>query len=145
VVRSNEARQLHRRAATRWAKHDDLRAGVRNATDDVYELAFHERPALDFKTETNEERRRGIEVSDGDTDVIESPDLTHQTHPSLTGRLLFERGDQDPNRLPDPGVTWVVYAGRTFRYPRGDEKGRAAAVEYGRSVGVPETGLNWPE
>jgi hypothetical protein len=40
--------------------------------------------------------------------------------------------------------TFVVFAGRTFRYPRGDETGRAAAVEYGRSVGVPEAQLDWP-
>jgi hypothetical protein len=40
--------------------------------------------------------------------------------------------------------TWVVFAGRTFRYPRGDEAGRAAAVEHGRSVGVPEPQLDWP-
>ncbi|HEX8803872.1 MAG TPA: hypothetical protein VF743_06755 [Acidimicrobiales bacterium] len=41
--------------------------------------------------------------------------------------------------------TFVVYAGRTFRYPRGDERGRAAAVAHGRSVGVPEEQLDWPE
>ena len=40
--------------------------------------------------------------------------------------------------------TFVVFAGRTFRYPRGDESGRGDAVEYGRSVGVPETQLDWP-
>lgn len=33
-------------------------------------------------------------------------------------------------------ATFVVFAGRTFRYPRGEVSGRAAAVEYGRSVGV---------
>jgi hypothetical protein len=41
--------------------------------------------------------------------------------------------------------TFVVFAGRTFRYPRSDETGRAAAVEYGRSVGVPEAQLDWPQ
>ena len=40
--------------------------------------------------------------------------------------------------------TFVVFAGRTFRYPRGDGAGRAAAAEYGRSVGVPEAQLDWP-
>jgi hypothetical protein len=40
--------------------------------------------------------------------------------------------------------TFVVFAGRTFRYPRGDGPGRAAAVEYGRSVGVPDAQLDWP-
>ena len=40
--------------------------------------------------------------------------------------------------------TWVVFAGRTFRYPRGDAAGRAAAAEHGRSVGVPEAQPDWP-
>jgi hypothetical protein len=40
--------------------------------------------------------------------------------------------------------TFVVFAGRSFRYPRGDRDGRAVAVEYGRSVGVPEAQLDWP-
>jgi hypothetical protein len=37
--------------------------------------------------------------------------------------------------------TFVVFAGRVFRYPRGDQAGRAEAEEYGRLVGVPEVGL----
>ena len=40
--------------------------------------------------------------------------------------------------------TFVVFAGRTFRYPRGSEAGRAAAADYARSVGVPEEQLDWP-
>jgi hypothetical protein len=39
----------------------------------------------------------------------------------------------------------VVFAGRVFRYRRGDEKGRAEAVAYGRSVGTPEHQLDWAE
>jgi hypothetical protein len=39
---------------------------------------------------------------------------------------------------------WVVFADRTFRYRRADGSGRATAVEYGRSVGVPEAQLDWP-
>ena len=41
--------------------------------------------------------------------------------------------------------TFVVFAGRTFRYPRGDELGRAKAAEYARSIGVPAAQLDWPE
>lgn len=43
-----------------------------------------------------------------------------------------------------PAETFVVFAGRVFRYPRGDASGRAEAVEYGRSAGVPESQLDWP-
>src|SRR5262249_12621329 len=37
--------------------------------------------------------------------------------------------------------TFVVFSGRTFRYPRGDQRGRAAAADYARSVDVPEEQL----
>lgn len=41
--------------------------------------------------------------------------------------------------------TIVVFAGRSFRYPRGDRSARASAEAYARSVGVPEHQLDWPE
>jgi hypothetical protein len=43
------------------------------------------------------------------------------------------------------GETFVVYAGRVFRYPSGDKAGRTEAEDYGRSVGVPEPQLDWDE
>ena len=39
----------------------------------------------------------------------------------------------------------VAFHGQVFRYRRGDRSGRARAEEYGRSMGVPETQLDWPE
>lgn len=39
----------------------------------------------------------------------------------------------------------VVFSGRIFRYPRGDDFGRREAVEYARRVGVPESQIDWPE
>jgi hypothetical protein len=44
-----------------------------------------------------------------------------------------------------PAETFVVFAGRIFRYPRGDASGRAEAAAYGRAVGVPEDQLDWPK
>jgi hypothetical protein len=41
--------------------------------------------------------------------------------------------------------TFVVFAGRVFRYPRGDNAGRAEAEAHGRARGVPEAQPNWPE
>jgi hypothetical protein len=41
--------------------------------------------------------------------------------------------------------TFVVFAGRVFRYPRGDRGGRRAAEEHARVVGVPESQIDWPE
>jgi hypothetical protein len=40
---------------------------------------------------------------------------------------------------------FVVFSDQIFRYPRGDRAARAQAEDYGRSVGVPETQLDWPE
>jgi hypothetical protein len=40
---------------------------------------------------------------------------------------------------------FVVFAGQILRYPRGEAAGRAGAIEYGRSTGVPEAQLDWPE
>jgi hypothetical protein len=41
--------------------------------------------------------------------------------------------------------TFVVFAGRIFRYRRGDRKGRAEAEEHARSVGVPDPQIDWRE
>jgi hypothetical protein len=40
--------------------------------------------------------------------------------------------------------TFIAFRHKYFRYPRGDEQGRANAQEYGRTVGVPESQLDWP-
>jgi hypothetical protein len=40
--------------------------------------------------------------------------------------------------------TFIAFRGKHFRYPRGDEQGRAEAQQYGRTVGVPESQLDWP-
>jgi hypothetical protein len=40
---------------------------------------------------------------------------------------------------------YVVYSGRIFKYRRGDRDSRAAAQEYGRAVGIPESQLDWGE
>ena len=37
----------------------------------------------------------------------------------------------------------IVYPDRIFRYPRGDEAGRAEAQAYGRQLGVPDPQLDW--
>jgi hypothetical protein len=40
---------------------------------------------------------------------------------------------------------FVVFRDRVFRYQRGDRSARAKAQEHGRSMGVPEAQLDWPE
>ncbi|MCX4902893.1 hypothetical protein [Streptomyces sp. NBC_00878] len=41
--------------------------------------------------------------------------------------------------------TFVIFADKVFRYPRGEAEGRREARDYGRSVGVPEQQLDWRE
>jgi hypothetical protein len=41
--------------------------------------------------------------------------------------------------------TFVVFAGRIFRYPRSDPVGRATAAAHARAVGVPDAQIDWPE
>jgi hypothetical protein len=41
--------------------------------------------------------------------------------------------------------SYVVFPSRFFKYPRGEEQGRAEAQEYGRSLGLPEEQLDWGE
>jgi hypothetical protein len=43
-----------------------------------------------------------------------------------------------------PAETFVVFPGRVFRYPRGDEAGRAEAQAHGRRLAIPEPQLDWP-
>jgi hypothetical protein len=40
--------------------------------------------------------------------------------------------------------SFVVFAGRVFRYPIGDREGRGAAEAHARRRGVPESQLDWP-
>ncbi|MFG1952402.1 hypothetical protein [Micromonospora sp. NPDC048830] len=40
-------------------------------------------------------------------------------------------------------TSWVVFAGRIFTYPRGDDTGRQEAITYARTVGVPDAQLDW--
>jgi hypothetical protein len=43
----------------------------------------------------------------------------------------------------DVREVFVVFPGRVFRYPRGDEHGRAEAHAHGRELDIPELQLDW--
>ena len=43
-----------------------------------------------------------------------------------------------------PAESFVVFPGRVFRYPRGDEAGRAEAQAHARRLAIPEPQLAWP-
>lgn len=57
---------------------------------------------------------------------------------------LEERGGWYADFHSDSEVT-AVFAGRIFRYHRGDGGERAKVEAYARSVGVPEEQLDWDE
>ena len=40
---------------------------------------------------------------------------------------------------------YVIFPHKIFKYPKGDGAQRAAAREYGRSIGIPESQLDWSE
>ena len=40
---------------------------------------------------------------------------------------------------------YVVFAGRVFKYARGDASGRAEAQAYALELGVPAAQIDWPE
>jgi hypothetical protein len=62
---------------------------------------------------------------------------------SLARSLLAEGGWYADFGVGDDHM--VVFAGKVFRYRRGDQGGRAEAMDYGRAVGVPEHQLDWPD
>ena len=75
-----------------------------------------------------------FEFVDGDADAVAA---------ALAEVLLKEGGWYTNFTLGDDVV--VIFAGRIFRYRRGDGTSRAEAAAYGRSAGVPEAQLDWAE
>lgn len=75
-----------------------------------------------------------FDVPDDDADALASA-LSDALDPSLGWYCDF-RSERE---------TFVVFAGRIFRYRRGDGSARAEAEAHARSVGVPEPQLDWPE
>ena len=86
--------------------------------------------------------------------------LITESQPAIWTVLDFEAGETDARELAEafagalaepgwyvnfqsPAESFVVFPGRIFRYPRGDETGRAEAQECGRQLGIPEPQLDW--
>jgi hypothetical protein len=62
---------------------------------------------------------------------------------ALAATLLPDDGWYADFEVGDEHV--VVFAGRSFRYRRGDHAARAEVVAYGRAAGTPEHQLDWGE
>jgi hypothetical protein len=98
--------------------------------------------------------RRIVRVDDGDTDAgqpltwtfieFEAPiDEAEELAAALSRALDKRLGWYCDFRSPTE--TFVVFAERVFRYRRGDKGGRSEAEAHARSMGVPESQLDWPE
>jgi hypothetical protein len=70
-------------------------------------------------------------------------DVAYPLADSLAQSLQEEGGWYADFGVGDDHV--VVFAHKIFRYQRGDQGGRSAAMEYGRAMGVPEHQLDWPD
>lgn len=92
---------------------------------------------------------------------VAMPDAA-QFQPPVWTILEFEVPDRDVDRLAErlsesltsPGWyvdchtsedVFVVFPDKVLKYARGDSVGRAEAVAYARTVGVPESQLDWGE
>lgn len=85
------------------------------------------------------------------------------SQPDVWGYVDFEAPDDRSSELAEalgnvllPDGGWyasfsvgeelvVVFAGRVFRYLRGDRDAHRGAVQYARDVGVPEHQIDWGE
>ncbi|BBH69612.1 hypothetical protein ACTI_62970 [Actinoplanes sp. OR16] len=76
-------------------------------------------------------------------DVSAPDDIAGSLAEALSGALAAEGGWYADFRVAGEHV--VVFAGRIFRYPIGDDAGRQQAVDYGLSVGVPADQLDWSD
>jgi hypothetical protein len=78
------------------------------------------------------------------TVVFEFPEESSDEVASGLAAVLNERGGWY-SHFNVNGETFVIFAGRIFRYPSGDKPGRAEAAAHGRRLGVPESQLDWDE
>ena len=70
-----------------------------------------------------------------------SDEVADQLADALARSLLADGGWYANFTVGDEHV--VVFAGRIFRYRRGDQSRRAEAEEYARQVGVPAGQMDW--
>ncbi len=76
--------------------------------------------------------------------------------------IEFASDDLDPDKLADqlanvldapgwyadfhtPETNYIVFPNKIIQYPRGDTNGRAEAIAYARTVGIPDSQLDWGE
>ena len=74
-------------------------------------------------------------------DFAAPDDRADELAAALAGALLPDDGWYADFELADEHV--VVFAGRVFRYRKGDRAARDEVVAYGRAAGTPEHQLDW--
>lgn len=76
-------------------------------------------------------------VFEFDADEADGDDLAQAFAGALDDKPVWYVNFQSPS------LAFVVYPGKIFRYPRGDQAGRAQAQAYGRRAAIPEPQLDW--
>jgi hypothetical protein len=71
-------------------------------------------------------------------------DLEHGDQLSSAFALALDDGPWYASFRSDVEM-FVVFAGQTFRYAFGDAGGKAEAENYARSIGVPESQIDWEQ
>jgi len=104
--------------------------GVKLAVDKVYRLAVGDEDSGQPRIWTF------IEFEIPDVDVQRLATALSNVLDPASGWYCDFRSAED---------TFVVFAGRIFRYRRGSQAGRFEAEAHARSIGVPEAQLDWPE
>ena len=107
----------------------------------------------------------GLDVVLRGIERVEAADLSEgQRAAGIPDRWTLLRFDVDDGKAPafaealagvldEPGWyadlhtvdgSFVVFSGRVFRYPMGDDAGCAAAEAHAREHGIPEPQIDWP-
>jgi hypothetical protein len=73
-----------------------------------------------------------------ETDDDQADTFAEQLSGVLQARGWYVSGATDTQMI-------VVFPGKVFRYPIGDAAQRTAAQQFGRTVGIPESQLDWGE
>ncbi|MCK4577321.1 MAG: hypothetical protein KAU50_00935 [Candidatus Marinimicrobia bacterium] len=62
---------------------------------------------------------------------------------SIAYKLSLHISPQWYANMSNAGTEYVIFHGKVFKHRKGDRTDAAAAVKYGRSVGIPEHQLDW--
>ncbi|MFG3156682.1 hypothetical protein ACGF7W_32115 [Streptomyces sp. NPDC048219] len=117
---------------------------VQAALATVRELAHHQPDTL-IHADLN---LRNILKADREPWLTVDPKgLGPETRPTTAARLTGRSAAPPASspRPPNSTARFVIFADKIFRYPRKQAEGRQQAQDYARSIGIPESQLDWQD